>query len=75
MEPKNKESLKRLPAGQLKTRRPKPKNRTKTLLRVVERKKQTIQNIRARQKQKRNEIKKDKLINRLASTLSEIIDQ
>jgi len=42
---------------------------------VVERKKQTIQNIRARQKQKRNEVKKDKLINKLASTLSEMISQ
>ncbi len=61
------------------TRSPRPKqrqpNRTKTLIRVVERKKRTIKNIRHRQKEKTLEIKKDKLLNKLANVLDGIICQ
>jgi hypothetical protein len=40
---------------------------------VIRRKAQTIINIRDRQKRKANEKKKDKLVNKLANVLSDII--
>ena len=53
--------------------RPHKPNRTKTLLRQIEKKKQTIQNIRNRKKEKMAEDKKYKLLDKLANTLGNII--